>query len=76
MEGGGQILRTALALSTLTRQPFVIKKIRHHRPRPGLKAQHLSCIDALKQLASAEVQGAQLGAPGLSFNPQAVVPGR
>ncbi len=76
MEGGGQILRTALALSTLTRQPFVIKKIRHHRPRPGLKAQHLSCIDALKQLASAEVQGAQLGAPELSFNPQAVVPGK
>lgn len=75
-EGGGQILRTALALSTLTRQPFVIKKIRHHRPRPGLKAQHLSCIDALKRLASAEVQGAQLGAPELSFNPQAVVPGK
>jgi RNA 3'-phosphate cyclase len=75
MEGGGQILRTALALSTLTRRPFVIEKIRRNRPRPGLKAQHLSCIDALKQLASAEVQGARLGAPGLSFSPQTVVSG-
>jgi RNA 3'-phosphate cyclase len=73
MEGGGQILRTALALSTLTRRPFVIKKIRRNRPQPGLKAQHLSCIAALKQLASAEVQGARLGAPELSFRPQTVV---
>ena len=72
MEGGGQILRTALALSTLTRQPFVIEKIRRNRPRLGLKAQHLSCINALKQLAAAEVQGAQPGASRLSFHPQPV----
>lgn len=75
MEGGGQILRTALALSTLTRRPFVIEKIRRHRPRPGLKAQHLSCIAALKQLAAAQVQGAQPGASRLSFHPQPVVSG-
>ncbi len=76
IEGGGQILRTALALSTLTGQPFVIENIRRNRPRPGLKAQHLSCIDALKQLASAEVQGAKSGALSLSFNPQAIVSGK
>ncbi len=76
MEGGGQILRTALALSTLTGKAFAIEKIRHNRPRPGLKAQHLCCIDALRQLASAEVQGARLGAPGIHFNPQAIVPGK
>jgi len=76
MEGGGQILRTALALSTLSRQAFVIEDIRRNRPRPGVKAQHLSCINALKQLASAEVQGAQLGATTLSFHPHAVVPGK
>ena len=45
MEGGGQIVRTALALSTLTAKPFKVDKIRHHRPKPGLKPQHLSCID-------------------------------
>jgi RNA 3'-terminal phosphate cyclase (ATP) len=74
MEGGGQILRSAMALATLTRQAFVIEDIRRNRPRPGLKAQHLSCINALKQLASVEVQGAQLGATTLSFHPHAVVP--
>ncbi len=52
MEGGGQILRTALALSTLSRKPFTADKIRHNRPKPGLKAQHLSCIDALIKLAN------------------------
>jgi RNA 3'-phosphate cyclase len=76
MEGGGQILRTALALSTLTRKPFVAEKIRHNRSEPGLKAQHLCCIDALKQLTSAEVVGAQLGAAKISFNPQPVAPGK
>ena len=76
IEGGGQILRTALALSTLTRQAFLIEKIRYNRPVPGLKAQHLSCIDALKQLASAEVQGAQLGAPALRFKPHSMIPGK
>jgi len=76
MEGGGQILRTALALSTLTRQAFVIENIRCNRPAPGLKAQHLSCIHALRKMASAEVQGARLGAPELSFNPHTVVTGQ
>ena len=69
MEGGGQILRTALALSTLTGKPFRIDRIRHHRPRPGLKPQHLSCIDALKQLANAQVKGAQAGSAAVEFFP-------
>ena len=76
MEGGGQILRTALAFSILTGKPFVIEKIRHNRPKSGLKAQHLCCIDALKQLTSAEAQGAQLGAVKISFDPQPVASGR
>jgi len=76
MEGGGQILRTALALSTLTGKPFVVDNIRHNRPKPGLKAQHLSCLDALQRLASARVQGARLAAVRLSFQPQPVAPGK
>jgi RNA 3'-terminal phosphate cyclase (ATP) len=69
MEGGGQIVRTALALSTLTGQPFKVDKIRHRRPKPGLKAQHLSCIDALKRMANARVDGDQLGAAAFEFFP-------
>jgi len=56
MEGGGQILRTALAVSTLSCKPFTTDKIRHNRPKSGLKAQHLSCIDALIKLANAQVR--------------------
>jgi RNA 3'-phosphate cyclase len=69
MEGGGQILRKALALSTLTRKPFIADKIRHNRPKPGLKNQHLTCIKALKRLAKAQVNGARLGSASIEFFP-------
>nr|WP_320016020.1 RNA 3'-terminal phosphate cyclase [uncultured Desulfobacter sp.] len=60
-EGGGQIIRTAIALSALTRIPFRAEKIRQNRPRSGLKSQHLCCINALEKLSDARVKGAQLG---------------
>src|SRR3990167_3999772 len=41
-EGGGQILRTALALSLITGQPFHVANIRAKRPKPGLMRQHLA----------------------------------
>ncbi len=60
-EGGGQVLRTALALSTLTQQPFHIYNIRKNRPQPGLKAQHLTAVEALKQLCNAGVGDVHVG---------------
>ena len=45
-EGGGQILRSALALSMITAQPFRIKAIRANRNRPGLMRQHLVAVQA------------------------------
>jgi RNA 3'-phosphate cyclase len=75
IEGGGQILRTALALSTLSRRPFTADKIRHNRPKPGLKAQHLSCIDALIKLARAQVKGAEPGSAAIEFAPGEITPG-
>jgi len=75
MEGGGQILRTALALSTLSRKPFTADKIRNNRPKPGLKAQHLSCIDALIKLAKAQVKGAEPGSSAIEFAPGEITPG-
>lgn len=74
-EGGGQILRTALALSILTGKPFRAAKIRHHRPKPGLKNQHLTCIRALEQIAKVHVKGARLGSALVEFFPEAVRPG-
>src|SRR3989338_817908 len=69
MEGGGSIARVALALSTLTQQPFEITNIRKNRPQPGLKNQHLFCIKALEKLCSASSEGAYLGSTELKYWP-------
>ena len=74
-EGGGQILRTALALSMCTGQPFVLNKIRAGRAKPGLMRQHLTCVNAATEISGAQVQGAELNAQTLSFAPGQVKAG-
>lgn len=69
LEGGGQILRTALALSGLTQEPFRITRIRHARPSPGLKAQHLTAVKVAAEWCKASVEGARIGSEDLSFAP-------
>ena len=73
-EGGGQILRTSLALSALLMRPFVINNIRAKRKNPGLAAQHLACIQSMEQLVSADTHGAQLSSTSLQFTPQSPPP--
>lgn len=68
-EGGGQILRTALALSVVLQRPFVIERIRAGRAKPGLRRQHLACVQAAARLSSAQVTGAELDSQRLSFAP-------
>ncbi|WP_297556086.1 RNA 3'-terminal phosphate cyclase [Thermococcus sp.] len=68
-EGGGQILRTAVALSVITGRPVRIYNIRANRPNPGLRTQHLHGILALKELSNARVRGAQVGSTRLEFIP-------
>ena len=73
-EGGGQILRTALALSAATRRPFTIKNIRASRPKPGLAAQHLLSVRAAAATCGAEVSGDHVKSSELSFRPGALSP--
>ena len=68
-EGGGQILRTSLALSMCTGQPFALNKIRAGRAKPGLMRQHLTCVNAAAEICSAEVEGAELNSQSLTFKP-------
>ncbi|ASJ11790.1 RNA 3'-terminal phosphate cyclase [Thermococcus thioreducens] len=68
-EGGGQILRTAVALSVITGKAVRIRNIRANRPNPGLRPQHLHGILALKELSNARVKGAQVGSTVLEFIP-------
>lgn len=68
-EGGGQILRTSLALSAITGQPFRIERVRAGRDKPGLLRQHLTAVDAAAQICGAEVDGATIGSAELTFTP-------
>jgi RNA 3'-terminal phosphate cyclase (ATP) len=74
-EGGGQILRSALALSMCTGKPMRIEHIRAKRPKPGLMRQHLTCVQAAAQMCDAQVEGAELGSQCLTFKPGSVKAG-
>ena len=68
-EGGGQILRTGLALAMCTGRPLRITRIRANRPKPGLMRQHLACVLAAQAICEARVTGAELGSATLDFTP-------
>jgi RNA 3'-terminal phosphate cyclase (ATP) len=74
-EGGGQILRTSLALSLVTGQPFTIEKIRAGRKKPGLQRQHLASVRAAAEIGGARCDGAEIGSSRLVFHPGRVASG-
>lgn len=74
-EGGGQILRTALALSMVTGRSFRIERIRAGRSTPGLLRQHLTAVNAAAEVCGAEINGAVQGSGTLTFQPRAIRPG-
>ena len=75
-EGGGQILRTAVALSALKQEPIKIINIRANRPDPGIKSQHYIAIKSVKELCNAEVTGLDVGSSTLTFVPGEVKGGK
>lgn len=74
-EGGGQILRTSLALAMITGRPLRMRQIRAGRAKPGLRRQHLACVEAAALLSHAEVRGATLGSQELELVPHAITGG-
>jgi RNA 3'-terminal phosphate cyclase (ATP) len=74
-EGGGQILRTALALSILTKQPVRIEHIRAKRAKPGLLRQHLTAVQAAVVVSGGHAEGAEIGSRALTFSPGEVTGG-
>lgn len=74
-EGGGQILRSSLALALATGTPFRIERIRAGRGKPGLLRQHLTAVEAARTISGAEVSGAALGSQALTFVPGRPRPG-
>ena len=74
-EGGGQIIRTSLALSLITGRPFRIYNVRARREKPGLQRQHLTAVRAAADIGGAQVDGAGVGSTAFTFTPGATTPG-
>jgi RNA 3'-terminal phosphate cyclase (ATP) len=68
-EGGGQVLRTSLALSMITGTPFRMDNVRAGRTKPGLLRQHLASLRAAAAVCSARVTGDEVGSSAVSFEP-------
>ena len=75
-EGGGQILRSSLALSLLTGRPVSINRIRAGRQKPGLQPQHRMSVRAAAEIGQAQTRGVELGSMRLDFEPGAIAPGK
>lgn len=69
-EGGGQVLRTSLTLTSLLGLPMCIEKIRAGRKKPGLQAQHLTGVRAVAEICGAKLEGAELGSQALTLVPR------
>src|SRR6266566_1487337 len=75
-EGGGQILRTSLALSLLTGRAFRLRNIRAGRAKPGLQPQHLMSVRAAAEVGQAQLHGASRDSIDLVFEPGPVTAGK
>lgn len=69
LEGGGQIIRTAVAAAALTGDPVHITNIRRNRSSPGLAAQHLAAVRAAAAVSGARVVSGEIGSTEILFYP-------
>lgn len=74
-EGGGQVLRTAVALAAIMETALKISNIRAGRETPGLKPQHLAGVRAVAELCGAEIDGAEVGSTEMRFRPESLAGG-
>lgn len=73
--GGGQILRSALALGAIHGESVTVEDVRGDRPNPGLAHQHLACVEAVAAVCDADVDGAELGSETVTLHPGEVTGG-
>lgn len=69
MEGGGQILRIAVALSAILHKPISVNNIRANRTNPGLRPQHLAGMQLVRDLCYGQLSGDQVGSQHITFIP-------
>jgi len=75
-EGGGQVLRTAVALSAITGKACRIENIRAGRPNPGLAASHATALRAAAAACSASLSGVEVGSSAVEFHPGTITAGK
>lgn len=71
-EGGGQLVRTAVALSAITGRSVRLQNVRAKRDRTGLAPQHLAAVRAVGTLCAAECTGLDLRSQAFTFAPGAM----
>ena len=76
LEGGGQLLRMAVAYSAIIGKPIRVYKIRTKREEPGLRPQHLTAVKAVAKLCSATVKGLEIASREVVFHPGAIIGGK
>lgn len=69
-EGGGQLVRLAVALSARTGTPLRLDNVRASRARPGLAPQHLAAVRAVASVCGARCEGLELRSTAFSFEPR------
>lgn len=69
-EGGGQLVRTAVAVAAVTGVPIRVTQVRAKRRVPGLAAQHAAAVRAVAALCDAQIEGVEVGSTTLTFRPQ------
>lgn len=74
-EGGGQLLRTSLALAAMRTEPLTLTGIRADRPEPGLRPQHLATLSLIGRICTAEIDGDSVGSTEVEFLPNPPVGG-
>lgn len=74
-DGGGQVVRSALALSAVADEPVTVTGVRGNRPDPGLAHQHLAAVELLATVADADLEGAELGSERVVFDPGGITGG-
>ena len=66
-EGGGQILRSALTISTIVKKTLKIINIRTKRDNPGLGHQHVTAIKILSKIFNIDVENVEVGSEWINI---------
>lgn len=69
-EGGGQLVRTAVALAAIRGAPIRIRHVRAGRRNPGLAPQHVAAVRAVASMCDAECEGVEPRSTAFAFSPR------